>query len=363
MNPQPQQEPSPKLNVKSKLLWSLLFLVIAALTVFAVMAQSKSFSFGEFLTFVANAHPGYLGIAFLCMLGFIFFEGAALYSLCRGFGHRRALGHHCFYSAADIYFSAITPSASGGQPACAYFMIRDGIPGIVVTVALIVNLAMYAISILVLGLITFIASPAVFLSFSPLSKILIILGYLMQIGLSFFFILLVTKKSLLHRICSWGLRVLGKMHLLRRVEERQQKLDRAMADYERYSEMLSGQWRMLVRVFFFNLLQRASQITVTAFTFLATAGDPHRFLDVWCLQSYTVIGSNCVPIPGAMGVSDYLLLDGFGGYLGLSSQSAANLELLSRSLSFYSCIILCGIAVVIKYILQSVRGKKHDRRF
>ena len=51
------------------------------------------------------------------------------------------------YSAADIYFSAITPSATGGQPASALLMVGDGIPTAVTTVVLLLNLAMYNLSI------------------------------------------------------------------------------------------------------------------------------------------------------------------------------------------------------------------------
>lgn len=361
MNHQPDYYRTPitskNLNKKNKLIWSLVFLAIAVLSIWTVTSQSKGFSFSDFLSFIRNADPFWLGAAFLSMLGFIIFEGAALYSLCKGFGHKRGLGHQCVYSAADIYFSAITPSASGGQPACAYLMMRDGIPAMVVTVTLIVNLALYAIAILGIGLVTFLASPTIFISYRPLSIILIVIGYLIQILLSLFFIVLVAKKSILHRLCAGGIRLLGKLHILRKVDERLNKLNQAMEDYGRYAELIAGQRRTLVRALIFNILQRLSQIAVTAFTYMATVGDSSRFFDVLCLHSYTVIGSNCVPIPGAMGVSDYLLIDGFGGYLGMASGEAANLELLSRSISFYSCIVLCGLAVIIKYFMQSL-GRK-----
>ena len=65
------------------------------------------------------------------------------------------------------------------------------------------------------------------------------------------------------------------------------------------------------------------------------------------MQSFAVLGSNCVPIPGAMGIVDYLMLDGFRAFL--PGQQAVNVELLSRSLSFYSCILICGITVLLHY--------------
>ena len=48
-----------------------------------------------------------------------------------------------------------------------------------------------------------------------------------------------------------------------------------------------------------------------------------------------------------------MLMDGFGQMM--AQESAVNLELLSRSISFYSCILICGAAVLVKYLMQKVR--------
>ena len=113
---------------------------------------------------------------------------------------------------------------------------------------------------------------------------------------------------------------------------------------------------MLLRAFLFNFLQRAAQIAVTVFVYLAIGGDPARAFDIWVLQGFVVLGSNCVPIPGAMGVSDYLMLDCFGRVPVPSG--AGNLELLSRAVSFYICILICGIAMLAKfYILKRRRNR------
>ena len=52
------------------------------------------------------------------------FEGEALREIVFHMGYPTKHKDAFVYSAADIYFSAITPSASGGQPASAFFMIK-----------------------------------------------------------------------------------------------------------------------------------------------------------------------------------------------------------------------------------------------
>ena len=341
---------------QNKILWSVLFVMIAAATIWAVLSQSGSFSLHSFVSYVSGASKPWLVVALLSMLGFILFEGEALVAVCRAFGYpisrRRAFG----YSAADIYVSAITPSASGGQPMCAYFMIKDGIPGMVATIALLANLSMYAISILVLGLITLLIRPNAFLSFSPLSQVLVIAGYLVQSVLAAFFVMLLLKGDLLHKICRKALHLLCKIRLLKQEEEKQRSLDQKMEEYAANARMMKEHKRAMGKAFFFNMLQRASVISVPFFLYLAFGGEPAKSLDIWAVQCYTVVGSNAVPIPGAMGASDYIMLDGFSKVI--PGQNAVNFELLSRSLSFYVYVAICGITVLIKYLHQRKRERE-----
>ena len=113
-----------------------------------------------------------------------------------------------------------------------------------------------------------------------------------------------------------------------------------MAEYARYAGMIGGHRGMLLRAFLCNLLQRASVISVSLCVFLAgggAAGDAVR-----------------VPIPGAMGVSDYLMLDGFGSLM--SPERVVNFELLSRSVSFYTCVLLCGAVTLAGWLRRRKRG-------
>ena len=346
---------------RSKLLWSVLFVLLAAATTWAVLSQSRTFSLRAFADYASGASKPWLAMALLSMLGFIVFEGEALVVLCRAFGYPTSHARAFIYSASDIYVSAITPSASGGQPACAWFMIKDGIPGMAAAVALLANLSMYAISILVLGMITLLIWPGVFLSLGLLSRGLVILGYLVQSVLAAFFVILLLKGDLLHKICRKALHLLCKIRLLKKEEEKQRGLDRKMEEYAAHARMMKEHKRAMGKAFFLNMLQRASVISVPFFIFLASGGEAARAGDIWAVQCYTVVGSNAVPIPGAMGVSDYIMLDGFGTVI--PCQDAVNFELLSRSLSFYVCVALCGITVLIKYLHQRKQEREHDRLF
>ena len=340
--------------VKKQWAWSLLFVVIAIGTIAAVMLQNKNFSLSDFLGFIQNASIPWLVASFTCMLLYIFFEGWALLIICKAFGYKRNMWQGYIYSSADIYFSAITPSATGGQPASAYFMVKDGMSKMMVTTALIMNLCMYTLSIVAIGTLCFAFGFSNFLEYSFLSQMFIVVGFLIQSGLAIFFVFLFVKKALLHKICSTLIHLLCKMRLMRKEEKKQERLNKAMNRYHRHAQALAGHKKTMLFVFLFNLLQRFFHIMVTVCAFMATGGTLSQTTDVWLLQGYVVIGSYCMPIPGAMGISDFLLLDGFGTIM--DETNAVHLELLSRSFSFYFCIILCGISILMQYLVIKKRG-------
>ena len=353
-----QKEHSWKKGVRSKLFWAFASVVIAALTIWAVVSQSRCFTAEGFFIYLRSASPVWMICAALCMLCFIFSEAFAIVCLLRYFGFRSRLREGYVYSTADIFFSAITPSATGGQPASAFFMMRDGIPGTVTSVSLILNLALYAMSILIIGVIGAAVSPGLFFRMGGFSEGLIIFGIAAQIFLTFMFIMLLRRGAIIRRIGNGLILLLSKLHLLSRPEEKRQRLDSYVEHYSECAAMIRGNLRPLLPALAFNVLQRLSQIAVTVFVFLATGGAPERVGTVFSMQCYVILGSNCIPIPGAMGVSDYIMLDGLAA-IGMSREAAISLDLLSRSFSFYICIIVCGISILCKYL--SERGRINDR--
>ena len=341
---------------KNKLLWTFISIAIAALTIWAVMSQGKTFSFEAFVDFLVNANPTYIFVTILMMLIYISTGGLALLSLCKSFGYKKKFGNGFAYMSADLYFSAITPSATGGQPASAFFMIKDGINSEFVTVALISNLMMFNIGTVIIGGICLLANATIITSFGLISKILIAIGFIIQISLCAIFLLLLNKPKILHVICSGFIKFLSKIRIIKNAEKHRTKLEEWINGYSQHAKLLNGRKKLLIKVFFYNLAQRVSQAFITVLTYLATGGSIKRIFDVFCIHIFTMMGAYCIPIPGAMGVTDYLLIDGFGQIT--SMQNAVNLDLLSRTFSFYLCIIVCGITVLIKYLSYKRRKNK-----
>lgn len=330
--------------MKKKILWACLSLLIAGLTILAVASQSRTFSLADLWALIRSAHKGWLIAALLAMFGFIFFEGMAIIRVTRRLGYPKSPAHGTVYGAADVYFSAITPSATGGQPVCAWFMVRDGIPAATATVTLLITLVMYTLALLLSGIVTMVFFFPVFAAFTPLAKTMILLGSTVLLALGIFFLMLLVKPAILHRICGAFLTFLEKIHLMRGAKRLREKLAGVMEEYALCSKMLLGKGHVMAESFFWNLCQRLSYFLVTFLLFMAVGKGSAMALKATSVQCLACVGSNCIPIPGAMGAADYMLLDGFSQLL--SHENAVTMEMLCRGVAFY-CSVSVGLVIVI----------------
>lgn len=341
--------------MKKKVLWALFTLCLSLLTIYALF-YNGGLSLSELWTNIKESSHIWLLPAALCMTAFIYFEGRSLVSILRTLGYPAKKRQGFLYAAADIYFSSITPSATGGQPASAYFMYKDGVTAIEVTVSLILNLTMYTLALVTLGLFSIIFFPGIFLEFNLASRIMILIGILIMILLTAFFIILLKHQKLIIKLGSVIISLLRKLHFKNLAEKFHNKMDTAIENYNECVITLAGKKKLLLKTYLLNLLQRASQILVTVFCFYALHGNLSDGLKVFAVQTYVVLGSNFIPVPGAVGISEFIMY--FGYMMFFNEEAACSLAILSRGITFYTCSIISIITVILGYILIHNRQKK-----
>lgn len=301
-----------KNNFKNNLLWILLLVAISAITIKIVTSCSKGFSWERFVCFLKGANPLWMVLAALCAFGFVYFEGLGLQCTCRFFGHGFSAGKGIIFSASDIFFSAITPSATGGQPAALILMMKYGTPAAVSAIALLLNLVMYTIAILLISAVCCLVYPGILLRMSLVPKLFIAFGVIVQIAFIALFLMCIFNDRLILKVCRWGLKLLCRLHIYRNYDEQYEKLLAMIKQYKECGALLRRETGLLIKVFLCNLAQRLSVILVSVCVFLAVGGKAGCAFKAFSVQALAVLGSNAVPVPGAVGVADYILLSEIG---------------------------------------------------
>lgn len=339
------------------LIWLAVLIILAVCTIKIITSQCGGYTSEGFRRCLRSISPVWLAAAIVFAFGFIYFEGIGLRCTCGFLGHGFGRGKATLYSAADIYFSAITPSAAGGQPAALLLMVSDSIPTAVATIALMLNLVMYTIAILLLGALAFILCPHMFFGYSTVAKLLVLFGTVVQLIFIALFLMCIFKDSLIRTLARWGLKLLCKLRILKDCDAQHEKLERGIDEYKRCGALLKGNSRLIAQVFACNLAQRLSVISVAVCIFLGTGGRVADAVAAFCAQTYTVLGSNAVPIPGAVGAADYLFIEGFKSIV----PDYISLELISRGISFYGALIFCGVLLMLHTLCKTLSKRKIDK--
>ncbi len=334
--------------------------ILLTVVIFAIIfGKNKNFSFDEFFEFLGNLNPFYLAGAFVCMLLFIVFEALSLRIILKHMGFKTKKRYALLYSSSDIYYSAITPSATGGQPASVYFMRKSGIYGSAGTAAVTFNIFMYISSIIVIALFAFIASPSSFLDFNWIYQVLIVFGVLIQAVFMLFCFLLMKKPNILKTIAKVVFTFLNKIRIVKDIDARLKSLDKTMAEYKNKIDMILSNRSVALKSFLLNLLQRVSQMSIAVFVYLAAGLQDISIFHIFVLQSYCLLGANAVPIPGAAGVSEGLYLSAFGS-LFASKQMLLNCMMATRGIAYYICFIVAGSYTFICHIIMTLKSKKGE---
>ena len=339
------------INDKSKkIFWAVVSPLLAMLTVWLLFKQNGDISVKDIVHTAVHSNKAWFFSAITSSLMFLLFEGLALCSIIKGAGLEPKLTNGVLYGTADIYFSAITPSATGGQPASAYFMMKDKISGGVTTAVLLLNLMMYTLSIVALGLLAVIICPGSVAGFNLPSRLLIITGTVAQLGLALFFMLILKNGNFIFALLKKITSFLGRKKFIRHPKKSLSKLKKAETDYASCSKLFSSNTPLLLKAFLWNLLQRFSQIVVPSLLYISLGGGLYDSVRVFSKQCLITIGYSFVPLPGAMGVADYLMLQGFSDLM--CRDMAFHLEMLSRSITFYICVTVSGLITFIGYIIK-----------
>ena len=327
-----------------KQLFNILFvLALAAFTVWTV----SDMDLAAIKDFFAVCNPWFLIGALACMVGYFFFEGISLHLIIRRFGGKPRFRDSISYAAADVYYSNITPSATGGQPASAFYMMRDGIPGGVACFGLIFNLLAFAAALLVVGAVVLLCNIPLFLSYPPLARVLILIGLLFQIVLIGVFGACLFFPQMILKIGHFFINLLCKMHIFKNKEKWTGKID-GMVDKYRSSLDYFKQHKLLIfPVLLFDILQRISLIGISCFV-CASITDLSLW-EIFAIQTFVVLGFNAVPLPGGSGAFEYMYLEAYAHVF--TDDMTKTTMLITRVISYYLSMVVCAAITLIHHLL------------
>ena len=324
---------------KKKMAFNVVFLILVfAGTIYGVFHGED---LGEIARILKTVNLLWLIPGFICVIVFIWGESIIIYYMMRTLGIKRKKWTCFLFSSIGFFYSCITPSASGGQPAQIYYMRQKDIPVPVSTLVLMVITITYKAVLVLMGL-GLMAFGQGFLH-TYLQQILPV--FYLGIGLNVIcvaiLVVLVFHNSLARSIMRGGLALLERLHLLRCKESRHEKLEAGMEKYRETAAYFKTHKLVVLNVLGITFAQRISLFLSTYFVYRAFGLQGVSAMTILLLQAAISISVDMLPLPGGMGISEKLFLTifvpVFTGHLLLPGM------ILSRGLSYYTELLLSAL--------------------
>ncbi len=336
---------------KKKNMMNALFL--AAVFLLTIWAVFRGKDIHMVIRYLETAEKPYILAGIVCVITFIWGESIIIWYLLGTIGYQLKPLRCYLYSFIGFFFSCITPSATGGQPAQIFYMKKDNIPVPESTLVLMIVTITYKFVLVVLGLLILLIRPARVMFYLEPVMFWMYLGIALNVFCVISMLTLVFHPHLARVIMVKGLSFLERLHLLKTKPERMQKLENAMNQYHGAAEYYWSHKLVVVNAFFITVLQRLVLFFVTYLIYRAFRIHGESAWVIVSLQGMISVAVDMLPLPGGMGISETLFLIIFQPIFGEMLILPA--MILSRGISYYSQLLISAVMTVAAHFI--IRGE------
>ena len=315
--------------------------LLAGLTVYII---SKEFGLSSVMEILTTINPWFLIPAVLCMLMFSLGEALNIRLGLKLSGYKTSLFSALKYAYTGFFFSSITPSASGGQPAQIYAMHRDNIRVSHASFSLLLELIGYevaSISIASAGLIVSLVSPLKLFEGISIGWVLV-LGFFVNFALLTGLVLIMFSKKAVKAIAFVIIKIVS---VFSKQPDTKTKLLKTFAEYRLSANRLRNNKGVLVKVILISLLQFGAYHSITYFCYRSFGLSERSLLEIMSLQGLLFTSVSCIPLPGSSGAME----GGFGLLFKkvFSEGVIGSAIVLCRLVSFALPLVLSGLFLLI----------------
>ncbi|MBP3705127.1 MAG: flippase-like domain-containing protein [Clostridia bacterium] len=341
---------------KKKIPWGPIYVVLtfAVLLVFGFVNREFVSVFS-----VASGLPlGFLAAAVLMTAVFLVMEGEIIRLLLRCQGERVGFWTTLKIGLIGIYYSYITPSSTGGQPAQVMYLRRDRVlPGSSAAVLFVKFFAYQSAFVLCcIGSLIYMypALQAEKPQLIPAAIIGTAINALWVIGIPLLFC-----PPVLHGLCGLIVKLLDRCRFLRKRAVWIEKMRGFEQDFADYTQRFRKKLRYVVLAVLLSIPQAVLQMSVLYVVFLAF-GSEALYAELLSMQTLLQAAVCFMPMPGASGAQEIGFSVFFDGYFP-SSGMLYTAVLVWRFFTYYIIVIAGAVLVMADQLLY--RKKKLNEIF
>lgn len=323
------------MNAKKNYLGMALLVALMGITGFALLRGHSLSALAEILS---RVRPGFVALGLGLMLVFVGCEAMCTKRILGSMGYRTPYRRCLGYSFVGFYFSSITPSATGGQPAQIYYMSRDGVPAARGALNMMLIAVGYQVAAISCGVLAWVFLPAARAAMGGG------LGWLLLYGGGIMGVLTAGMLSLMflphaaRRLCDKILNLLVRLRVVRDRAAAADKLERQLAEYAAGAECIRRAPGLMAQVLGLCMVQLLALFSVPYVVYLGFGLGGASWAEMVGAQALLTLAVSSLPLPGAVGPAEGGFVRAFTLFFGAGLVTPA--MLVSRGISFYAFLLL-----------------------
>lgn len=245
--------------------------------------------------------------------GYLFMDGVSIHYFLRKQRYPIALRHAVSIAMTGIYYSNITPGASGGQPMQIYYLKKRGVPIGIGSSAMTVKFFCFQFMLMVIGTIAWILFPGFVNAQVGASKWVLIMGYVFNSISVTAVLLLAISKPMVRFLIGLCIRLGTKIHLCKDPSAAAAKWEGILSTFHASVTMIRKHPRELMVQLFISTLQLMSLMSVVVSVYLAFGLSGESIPHLVAIGLMVYISAAYTPLPGASGAQEGVFILYFTG--------------------------------------------------
>jgi len=321
-------------------------IILIVLVSFIVIFFSLKDNFTESIDYILHLNIFWILVACVFMFLNIYFQSLSQYRFLKEVKEDYKFSSCFKLMLIAMFFNAITPFSSGGQPFEMYLLNKEGVKVSDSANALLQNFITYQFALIFMGSIAIILNKV--LGIFPEGNVLknvVLVGFIINVVVMLLIIFFSRAKKLNTKVFSKIFNFIFGFKFIKNREEKREKAEKTLDDFYNSTAIMRNNFKNTILSFVFNLLSLICLYLIPLFIFYSMKEyDTIDAIKSIVLSGYTFLIGSFVPIPGATGGLEYGFMDFFGVFISGGLLSAV--MLVWRLITYYLGMLVGGITLI-----------------
>ena len=330
---------------------AIIFILLIILTFYIIL---KDQNIGEMIKVLGTVKIQYILIAVGCMCIYVICEAINIGRTLKALNEESSFFKNIKYALIGMFFSGITPAASGGQPMQIYYMYKDKISVANSTLALLINLSSMQVVTISLAIISIIVNHNI------LNTALIWL-FVIGIGLNAsalsLLLIAIFSKKLLQKLIDFVVKIMKKLKM-KNVEQKQENIQAELSKYQNSSDYIKNNKLVILKIVLTTYVEFIAFYSVSYWVYCSFGLSEYNIFKVISIQAVLYGTVSGIPSPGAVGVTEGGFIEIFKTVFPASIINSA--MIINRGINFYLLIVVSAIVTMINAIKKEKNVEKSE---